>query len=65
MLHAHLCPIRLKWSYAFTVCCTRLSQPRVLSGPQIASLKDKIAGWSERVKTSLFFVEDKTRELFA
>jgi hypothetical protein len=32
---------------------------------QVSGLKATVAGWSEKVKTSMFFVEDKTRELFA
>jgi hypothetical protein len=40
-------------------------QPRVLSTAQIASLKDRTQAWSDKVKSSLLFVEEHTRELFA
>ena len=40
-------------------------QPRVLSIAQVAALKGKVQDWSEKVKSSMLFVEDKTRELFA
>jgi 26S proteasome regulatory subunit N9 len=40
-------------------------KPRVLSAVQIASLRDRTAGWAEKVKSSLLFVEEHTRELFA
>jgi hypothetical protein len=50
--------------FCFHVCVV-IFQPRVLNATQVASLKEKMMEWSEKVKTSMFFVEDKTRELFA
>jgi hypothetical protein len=45
--------------------CSLDIQPRVLSSEQIANLQERTAGWSEKVKTSLLFVEEHTREIFA
>lgn len=50
--------------FCFHVCVV-IFQPRVLNATQVVSLKEKMMEWSEKVKTSMFFVEDKTRELFA
>ncbi len=40
-------------------------KPRVLSATQIAGLRDRTAAWADKVKSSLLFVEEHTRELFA
>ena len=40
-------------------------KPRVLSAAQIGTLRDRTAAWAEKVKSSLLYVEEHTRELFA